>query len=101
MTRLQPKQLGASFLVTALILNCFSWLHEPLIFHPPRPTLTMEDVSKDHQDPGNTMPVVDIDDSASKRTSLSGTVKWTTTRVELWSFYFYYIVCTFYRICDT
>lgn len=34
-----------------------------------------------------------VDDSASQKTSLSGSLKWTTGRVELWAFYLYYVVC--------
>ena len=33
--------------------------------------------------------VVAADDSASQGSSW----KWTTTRIELWSFYLYYVVC--------
>jgi hypothetical protein len=37
--------------------------------------------------------VVAAHDSASQDSRVSKSRKWTTTRIELWSFYLYYVVC--------
>jgi hypothetical protein len=53
----------------------------------------MVGVSMADPDAKNSAVAVAADDSASQGSSASKSRKWTTTRIELWSFYLYYVVC--------